>query len=114
MIIVVRHWVPLCPCLPETHLDLTEGHQEGEGLVEVGGSRALSGGCLSLLPLPLVQHELDLHVGLWEGKRCRRGIPGLRAEHRPPLCTPAWAGVTLTCQSRTQASSLQHHHGQPA
>lgn len=53
----------------QAYLDLAEGHEESEGLIEVGAGRALPGRCLSPLPFPLVQHELDLHVGLWAGKR---------------------------------------------
>ena len=61
--------VPPHPLLQAAHLDLAEGHKEGEGLLEVRGSHALPGRRLSLLPLPLVQHGLDLHVGVWARER---------------------------------------------
>lgn len=63
------HEDPPSPFLQAAHLDLAEGHEESEGLVEVGGSRALPGRRLSPLPFPLIQHELDLHVGLWASNR---------------------------------------------
>lgn len=61
-----------CPLLQAAHLDLAEGHEEGEALVEVRGGRALPGRRLSSFPLPPVQHELDLHVGVWESERGQR------------------------------------------
>lgn len=42
------------PFLPALYLELANGNQEGEGLVEVGVICALLGGCFALLPLSLV------------------------------------------------------------
>lgn len=61
-----------CPLLQAAHLDLAKGHEEGEALVKVRGGRALPGRRLSSFPLPPVQHELDLHVGVWESERGQR------------------------------------------
>lgn len=68
-------WPPgrTCPLLQAAYLDLAQGHEEGESLVEVGGGRALPGRRPSRLPLLPVQHELDLHVGLWAGGKGSRG-----------------------------------------
>lgn len=105
--------VPPDPLLQAAHLDLAEGHKEGEGLVEVRGGRALPGRRLSLLPLPLVQHGLDLHVGVWAHRR-GRGPPRSEGWGLGFLCPRGGAGPVLACQHRSQASGLQRDHSQPA
>lgn len=98
---------------PAAHLDLVEGQEEGEGLVEVGGGCALPGRRPPLLPLPPVQQELDLHVGLWAGDRGQRAVRAGAPSAGPPL-GPRAADTALTCQPRAQAAGLQHRHGQLA
>ena len=84
---------PTVPLLQAAHLDLAEGHEEGKGLVEVRGGRPFPGRRLPLLPLPLIQHKLDLHEGLWAKRGRPEGGLGLRPEPRlpsGPVEGPAW------------------------
>ncbi len=49
------------------HLDVLEGHLEGEGLVVVGVERALLDGRLLLAQALAVLHQRYLHVGVYKG-----------------------------------------------
>lgn len=53
------------PGCVDTHLDLFKWHVEGEGLVVIRVQRLLFNRRLPLLPLPLVQSQLHLHIRIY-------------------------------------------------